>query len=144
MPTEPGACRRVLLSMASIKKKSKADRVDSSSATLAKPLAAEDVVVGDYIAVLHVLYELPSFFWSRDADALPPHEPVRIQLMPTDGGEPLRVVAVCLPFVLTKSAQGQNQTVDLRRCRIARLDRRYAQIAWKALRKAAAAVVLPL
>ena len=55
--------------------------------------------------------------------------------MPTDGGEPLKVKAISLPFVLVKPP-GQNcETIDLRLCRLARLDPTYAEMAWQELRK---------
>ena len=59
--------------------------------------------------------------------------------MPTDGGVPLKVKAVSLPFVLVRTPGKRVETIDLRQCRIARLDRGYAKLAWKELRKQARA-----
>jgi hypothetical protein len=103
---------------------------------LAKALAPEDIRRGDFVSLLNVTYELPSYFWDADATTLPRDEPVRIRFVPECGGVPLRVKSVCLPFVLVKTPQGERCTLDVRRCRLARLDRRYAADAWKAYKKA--------
>jgi hypothetical protein len=103
--------------------------------TLAKALAPEEIRPGDFVAVLHVVYELPSFLWCVDASTLPVHEPVRLQLVPERGGTPLEVKAVCLPFVLVRLPAGQEQTIDVRQHRLARLDRTFALAACKAHKK---------
>ena len=103
--------------------------------TLAKALAPEDVRPGDFVALLHVTAELPSFLWCTDAWSLPADEPMRIQFVPCGGGVPLKVQSVCLPFVLVKLPIGGRRTLDLRQCRLARLDRAYAKLAWKARKK---------
>ena len=105
-----------------------------ADSTLARPLAPEDVRPGDYVAILHVICELPSFLWGADSCMVPMDEPVRIPFVPQGGGVALRVTSVCLPFVLVKSARGTRRTLDLRQCRVARLDRRFASATWKAYR----------
>ena len=50
---------------------------------------------GDYVALLHVVYELPSFFWCGGIGTIRPDEPVRIPFVPNNGGVPLRVRSVC-------------------------------------------------
>ena len=102
---------------------------------MAKVLAPEDVRAGDYVAVLHVVYELPSFLWCGDAGTVRLDEPVRIPFMPKQGGVPLRVRSVCLPFILVKSPTGKLHNLDVRRHLLARLDRDHAQIVWKASKK---------
>lgn len=99
---------------------------------VAKLLAPEEVRPGDYVAVMQVVYELPSFFWCADTLLIPHDKPVRLQLLPDDGGTPLKVRSVCLPFVLVKTSSEEYRTIDLRKCRLARLNRRHAKIAWKA------------
>ena len=103
--------------------------------TLAKPLAPEEVRVGDYISILHVTYELPSFLWCEDSFALPRDQPVRLQLLSDEGGLPLKVCSVCLPFVLVKDHAGKPRTLDVRKHRLARLHRNYAKAVWKARKK---------
>ena len=108
----------------------------NTDSALAKPLAPEDVRRGDFVALLHVTYEFPSFFWDCDAILLPHDQPMRMLLIPDNAGLPLKVKSVCLPFVLAKSPAGERKTLDLRKCRLARLDRAYANTAWRACRKA--------
>lgn len=104
---------------------------------IAKLLPPEDVRAGDYVALLQVTYEFPSFFWSGDACTLPPDEPVRIGWTPACGGIPLKVKQVCLPFVFVRSPYGESQTLDVRQCRLARLDRKYGKTVWKSIKKKA-------
>jgi hypothetical protein len=106
--------------------------VRDAQSTLAKALAPEDICAGDFVAILHVVAELPSFLWCADPSTWPAREPVRIQFVPEAGGVPLRVKSVCLPFVLVKLPFGDEKSLDVRRCQLARLDRAYAKRAWKA------------
>lgn len=108
------------------------NRSATPAATLAKALAPEDVRVGDYVTLLSVTCELPSFYWLSDAALLPIDEPVRIPFVPRSGGSPLKVKSICLPFVLVKQSSGKERTLDLRTCRLARLVGDYATASWKA------------
>jgi hypothetical protein len=108
---------------------------DSGDSRTAKVLAPEDLRVGDYVALLHVVWELPSFFWCGGIGTNRPEEPVCLPLMPNNGGVPYRVRSVCLPFVLVKSPTGAPRHLDVRRYRLARLDRAYARAAWRACKK---------
>ena len=104
------------------------------SATLAKPLAPEDVRAGDYVAVLDVEHEWAAASWWCD----PPvgAEPVvRVRFRPSEATAPLRVVDACLPFVFVEPPKGEPRTLDLRSVRLARLDRGYARRVWKAIRQ---------
>ncbi len=105
---------------------------------MAKVLAPEDVRAGDYVAVLQIIYELPSFLWCGDSSTVRIDEPVRIPLMPKQGGVPLQVRSVCLPFILVKTPTGALRNLDVRRHRLARLDHAYARIVWKASKKSRA------
>jgi hypothetical protein len=102
---------------------------------LAKALAPEDIRPGDFVALLDELYEYPSFWWCADATLLAPDEPVRIRFVPHAENVPLKVKQVCLPFVLAKLPRDGGRTLDLRRCRLARLDPAYAAAAWKVYRR---------
>ena len=102
-----------------------------AEATLAKSLAPEEICPGDYVTLLHEVYELPSYLWFDDAAMSSRDELVRIQLVPECGGVPLKVKSVCLPFVLVKHPTGQQQTLDVRRAKLARLDTKFARVAWK-------------
>jgi hypothetical protein len=105
------------------------------NSTLAKALAPEEIRQGDFVTMLHVVAELPSFLWCADASTLPQHELIRLQFVPAGGGIPLKVKSVCLPFVLVKLPWGRRRTLDLRTFRLARLDRQYASVTWKAYKK---------
>ncbi len=111
------------------------DKDAAAEATLAKALAPEDIRRGDYVTPLHVIAEVPSYFWCDDGWTMPREELVRIRYTPASYGQPLKVKSVCLPFVLVKQASGERLTIDVRQCQLARLDRRYAKRAWKAYNK---------
>jgi hypothetical protein len=112
------------------------DGVKHRAATLARALAPEEIRRGDYVTALYVVSEWPSWFWCDDSPH-PREEVVRICTTPACEPTPMKVRAVCLPFVLVKLPCGERRTLDLRRCRLARLDRRYARNAWRAFRKRA-------
>ncbi len=103
--------------------------------SLAKPLAPEEIRIGDFVSPLHVFYDLPSFFWCNDAATQPREQLVRLCYLPESGGVPLKVKSVCLPFVLVKRPSGGRQTLDVRKVRLARLDAKYAKAAWKLCKK---------
>jgi hypothetical protein len=109
----------------------------AAEATLAKVLAPEEIRLGDFVTPLFVIAELPSFWWCLDAWNRPLEEPVRIRFTPSAQGAPLKVRSVCLPFVLVKSPAGEQATLDLRNCQLARLDKMHAKRAWKAFKKTA-------
>lgn len=121
--------------MATSRALSTESETEAGVATLARPLAPEEVRVGDFVAVLNVTYELPSFWWCAESYRIPHEQPVRLQYLPEDGGTPLKVRAVCLPFVLVKTHDGQHRTLDVRKYRLARLDRGFAKIAWREAKK---------
>lgn len=102
--------------------------------SLAKPLAPEEICVGDFVSLLHVYYDLPSFFWD-DTSFDRREELVRLCYLPETAGVPLKVKSVCLPFVLAKQPGGGRQTLDVRRVRLARLDAVYAKAAWRLCKK---------
>jgi hypothetical protein len=106
-----------------------------TGSTLAKMLAPEEVQAGQYVTVLHEVAEFPSFYWFCDNVFLDPEEVIRMRYLPVDGGLPLKVRSVCLPFVLVKLPTGEERPLDLRKCRVARLTQRYATRAWKACKK---------
>jgi hypothetical protein len=107
----------------------------SADSKTAKVLAPEDVCAGDYVALLNVVHEMPSFWWCGGIGTIRPDEPVRVAFFPRNGGVPFRVRSVCLPFILVKTPSGKLRNLDVRRCRLARLDRAHALAAWKACKK---------
>ncbi len=105
------------------------------ASTLSASVAAEDLECGDYVAILSEVYEFPSFYWCSDAALLPPDEPVRMKFLSRTGGAPLKVKAICLPFVFVKTAKGGYETLDVRRQQLVRLDRKYAETVYKSVRR---------
>ena len=102
---------------------------------LAKTLPAEDIRRGDVVAILEMVYEYPSFLWSDDPHVLPPHEPVCVRWRSQHTKKPLKVKAICLPYILVKTPKGRHGTLDVRQCRLIRLSDCYARKAWKQFRK---------
>lgn len=107
-----------------------------NNTTLSKPVAAEDLRAGDDVAVLHETYEYVSFLWGCDATLLAHDQPVRVTFKPRRAGVPLRVVDLCLPFVLATTPTGQPTTLDLRSCQLVKLDPRYAKRVRRSFKRA--------
>ena len=98
--------------------------------TMSRSLPPEDIRVGQYVTVLHVLRESEPFDDEFDAA----WRGVRLQRtlwLPWSGGMPMRVVEVCLPFVLVERANGRHRTLDVRRYKLARVSERYGQEVFK-------------
>ena len=108
---------------------------DESGLSVAAIVAGEDLRVGDDVAILNETLEVPSCLWTCDAAVLPPHELVRLQYASRDPGVPLRVVALCLPFVFLETPQEQHKTVDLRLVQLVRLSPPYVRAVRKAHKK---------
>jgi hypothetical protein len=106
----------------------------SAGASLAATVAPEDLNAGDFVAVLSEVSEYPSFFWC-DTSERDRSEPVRLSTIPQPTKPPLRIEAICLPYVFVKSPLGAGETIDIRLTQLARLDRKYAKVVWKSLRK---------
>jgi hypothetical protein len=107
----------------------------SDDTYVSRSLAPEDLKCGDFVAILQEVVEWPSFFWHSDAGLLPPNEPVRLVVRGGSGGTPLKIKAICLPFVFVKNPCGQHQTLDVRQHRLVRLNAEYAQAVWKASKR---------
>ena len=105
------------------------------ASTLAKPIAAEDLRPGDYVALLVEAVELPSFLWGCESVTLAPDEPVQVCYRPLESGLPLKVKALCLPFVFVRRPCGHSLTLDVRACRLARLQPGYGCRVTKRLKK---------
>ncbi len=102
--------------------------------TVAATVAGEDVACGDFVSLLTTLFEVPSYLWDGCNASLPPHELVRLRMIPSNAGTPLKVFAVCLPFVYARNTAGELKTLDLRREQIVRLDRGCAKAVWAELK----------
>jgi hypothetical protein len=101
--------------------------------TAAATVAGEDLACGDYVALLTQAVDFPSFLWDSCGVSLSPHEMVRLRMIPTTAGHPLKVFAICLPFVYAKMPSGEIATIDTRRIQLVRLDRKCAKVIWRKL-----------
>jgi hypothetical protein len=103
--------------------------------SMSRPLAPEDVRPGDYVCVLLRMEEYLPFWCLMESEAWKEPEPIRFQWLPEDGATPLRVIEVCVPFLLVEQVDGVHRTLDLRRHRLARVSERFGRRAFKRLRK---------
>ena len=105
---------------------------DIEATAVAAIVAPEDLRRGDFVAVLSEVVELPSFLWCETL-ATDRSELVRLRRLPTDDRAPLKVKAICLPFIFVKLPKGQFRTIDVRLTSLVRLERNYAKTVWKTL-----------
>ncbi len=107
------------------------DQTQEQELKSSRSIGPEDIKAGDYVTIAHTTYELvPDECGSFQREL----EPRRITIMSWEAGKPLKVVDVCLPFVLAKDPKGTHVTIDLRRHQLARLDDAFGKKAYKAIR----------
>lgn len=99
---------------------------------IARTLAPEDIRPGAYVAVLHVVDEFlphPLFLddvkWKSAA-------PIRVRWLPSDASTPMKVKAVCLPFVFARTPDGKHHSLDVRRHELAAVPEAYAREVFRA------------
>lgn len=103
---------------------------------IARPIAPEDLRQGMYLAVLSITHELLPLLCDS-AWLFERAEPCRIAFWPDEEeAEPVKVVALCLPFVLVKDAQRRVRTLDVRRHRLAALSEEFGRRFFKRARAA--------
>ena len=100
---------------------------------VARPIAPEDLRPGAYIAVLTELYE-SVFPQSSDCGNRMSYVQRRFTMLP-NRADPMKVVSVCLPFVLVKTAMGEITSLDTRQCTLAHLPKPYGKGAFDRMRK---------
>jgi hypothetical protein len=100
----------------------------------AATVAGEDLACGDYVSLLNQAVDLPSYLWDSCGTSLSPHEMVRLRFIPDEAGQPLKVIAICLPFVYAETPKGVVTIIDTRQTQLVRLNRRCAKVVWKRLR----------
>jgi hypothetical protein len=103
--------------------------------TLASTVAPEDLRRGDFVAILNRTCEAPSFLWACGSASLAPDEPVRIRWRTREGGLPLKITAICLPFVFLKTPRGRYRSIDVRQVELVRLNADYGRFVWERLRR---------
>ena len=131
----PSGRRPVVLIMV---QKTPNTQITSSLSGVATRIAAEDIRIGEYYALMSVTFEYPSFCWLyTDPSTTRRSEPVRITYRAGFINGPFRVKAICLPFVLVKTSIKSVRLLDVRNCQLARVDEQFARRVWKAERKQA-------
>src|SRR5262245_929503 len=103
-------CERCAFARApKMKNATETDFESSSAESAARVLAPEDVRIGDFVAVLYIVGEHLTCAMLEDS-AWRGVAPVRIAWMPCpwEDNPPLKVVGVCLPFLLVKDAEGRH------------------------------------
>lgn len=104
----------------------------------AHPIAPEDIQKGQYLVTLYRVEEhLPMF--CGEEDVYRRGEPYRVRWLPEvwEIG-PMKVRAVCLPFVMVKNAAGAVYPLDVRRCTFAAVPAEFATAivkSYRAMRK---------
>ncbi len=97
--------------------------------SLARSIAPEDIKAGQYLAILAEVEETEPLFLTgeswRSADL-----PIRYESF-CHYVEPLKVLAVCVPFVFIRYVTGDVRTLDCRQTRFAHLPEEYAEFVWK-------------
>lgn len=107
----------------------------SNETVLARPLAPEEIRRGQYVTLLDEIVELPSFLWTLPGDDLKPNELVRMKIKSGEGGIPLRVKSICLPFISVQTPQQETRVLDLRKVQLVRLSPEFGKSVSKALAK---------
>ena len=98
-----------------------------------RPVSIEDIAPGMYVTVLREVVECVAW-WALDGP-WSPVEMARWERTPTKSGRPLRVIGVCVPFVLVERANGLHRTLDVRRHRLAVLPGRFGAESFRRLRE---------
>jgi hypothetical protein len=101
--------------------------------TVSKTLAPEDLSIGTYVSVSRVVREFTNVL----AAMLEPSRPLTTLTWtepPERAEPPLRVVEVCLPYVLAEDPLGRPRTLDVRATRLARVSERFGEAAFERYR----------
>ena len=105
--------------------------------TLAKPsrlVAFEDLKVGQFVTVSHTTVEFICAL-SEPSGMTSELVPNRATFLGFEAGVPLKVLAICQPFVTVEDQDGELRSLDLRADRLAKVSRRYGKDVFKAARK---------
>jgi hypothetical protein len=107
-------------------------RSSQSRTSLSRSLAPEDVRAGRYVAITHVVEQ---FLWPSPCDGAEWRTPQVREVLwrPYAQRGPLKVVEVCLPFVLARQVDGKFRVLDTRACRLVELSERFGRQAFSRL-----------
>jgi len=106
----------------------------TQSLTMAASVASEDLKRGEFVAVLNDIVELPAFDYC-DRPSADPQNTIRVRYCGLDAGTPMKIKAICLPFVFVMRADEAPATLDVRQVQLVRLNRMYAKKVWKILKQ---------
>ncbi len=99
--------------------------------SLAQCVAGEDLQLGEFISILTTTTEFLSHLWDHCDRSLAPEDVVRVRYIPARAGQPLKIVAICLPFVYVQGVNKKVEVLDLRLTQVVRLNRECAKEVWK-------------
>lgn len=88
----------------------------------------EDIQIGDHVVKTHKRYQLVPCNVERSVtgEAV---EPIILYGWPFDAGEPMKVLAVCLPFVMVKTTYDTREAIDTRQDVLMKVSKTYAKAA---------------
>ena len=89
-------------------------QVESS---LARMLAPEDILPGQFVMVLNEQHQYPCGKCSDSGD--PEYVVVQVVMRPDEASMPRLVVAVCLPYLIVENLNGGKEVLDVRSKRLA-------------------------
>ncbi|MCB9848980.1 MAG: hypothetical protein H6814_11260 [Phycisphaeraceae bacterium] len=101
--------------------------------TVARPLAPEDINTGMYVAVLHEHRTMIPFYLADTVYEIEQVRPISWRTPPAKT-RPLKVVSVCVPYVLAERPCGKSVTLDVRQTSLARLSDSFGKASFKRLR----------
>jgi hypothetical protein len=107
----------------------------ADSSRMARFLAPEDVRKDQYVCVMRVLREHTPYWCLFEESTWRKPEPIQLSWLAEDGSAPLRVIEVCLPFVLVEQVDRTQRMLDLRRHCLGRVSDRFGSRAFKRLRR---------
>lgn len=100
---------------------------------VARQVRPDDICVGSFVAVLCETYEWPEFSCFGGAKEAGSDGVQRVTLVPNETKPPVRIEAVCVPFVFVVDAGGKRQVFDMRRIRLARVSNRFGRSVFAAM-----------
>ncbi|MCA9243416.1 MAG: hypothetical protein KDA32_05645 [Phycisphaerales bacterium] len=101
------------------------EKTKTSKRLMSREIAPEDIRAGHYVAPLYMNLEVLSESALSDSSWRAPR-PAMVRILPWIG-HPVRALDVCLPFVLVRDTDGDLETIDTRRWRLARVSQRFGK-----------------
>lgn len=90
---------------------------------LVRPVAPEDLAVGDYVVVMQYTDHVYPVVYAHDN--MSRVDPVYVTARPRNAGWPYEVLSICLPFIMVEDIDGDQYAMDLRRDVLARVPQSY-------------------